>query len=389
MSSLLIKKANIYTPDHIGLGDILVINGIIAAIEKDLAVPGFLPGIKIIDAQENIAIPGIIDGHVHITGGGGEAGFKTQVPPLQVSTIIKNGVTTVGGLLGTDNTTRNLASVYAKACSLEEEGISSFIFSGGYDLPSPTLTDSIHDDIVFIEKVRGGKVAIADHRAAPISLEALARIATEVRLGGMMRNISTTLILHVGSSSESLSLPLALAVKYPHLGKILLPTHINRNQEILDEAIKIVDQGGFLDISSGLNTENLGPETIKPSRAIHCAFEHTKNHENILMSSDANGSALKYNENGELMGLTASSMESIHTEIRDAVFDEGLSLDKALTTVTKNPAKAYGLTKKGTLLPGKHGDIVILDKQLTPITTIARGKICMQDLTVLVQSTFE
>lgn len=389
MYNLHIKNADLYTPAHLGAGDILIIAGRIVAIGCKLIVPDYLENVPVLDAEGCTVIPGLIDGHVHITGGGGEAGFKSQVPPLQMSTIARNGVTTIGAMLGTDDITRKPESVYARACALEEEGITTFMITGGYPVPSPTITQSIRTDIVFIEKVRGGKVAISDNRAAPISIETLARIATEVRVGGMMRNINTVFVLHVGSGAEALTLPLELAKTHPDLGRILLPTHINRNLRVLDEAIELVNRGGYMDISSGLNAENLGPETIKPSRAIARALSKTTAPERVLMSSDANGSALKYDDNRNMIGLTASSLASIHHELRDAVVEEKLPLELVLPVVTKNPALAYGLLRKGEIAVGRDADLVILDADLCPKTTIAQGRILMEDGQVKVRGTFE
>ena len=35
------------------------------------------------------AIPGLIDQHIHITGGGGEGGFNTKVPEITLSKLIE------------------------------------------------------------------------------------------------------------------------------------------------------------------------------------------------------------------------------------------------------------------------------------------------------------
>jgi beta-aspartyl-dipeptidase (metallo-type) len=67
-----------------------------------------------------------------------------------VEDIIESGVTTVIGCLGTDGTTRHMESLLAKARGLEEEGITTFIFSGSYQIPPPTLTGSIRSDLIHL-----------------------------------------------------------------------------------------------------------------------------------------------------------------------------------------------------------------------------------------------
>lgn len=45
--------------------------------------------------------------HVHITGGGGEAGPASRCPEAQLSKLISAGITTVVGVTGTDSVTRS------------------------------------------------------------------------------------------------------------------------------------------------------------------------------------------------------------------------------------------------------------------------------------------
>ena len=70
-----------------------------------------------------------------------------------LSDITTGGVTTVIGTLGTDGTTRSMASLLAKANALEEEGITTFVNTGSYQIPVKTLTESITDDLILIDKI--------------------------------------------------------------------------------------------------------------------------------------------------------------------------------------------------------------------------------------------
>ena len=154
------------------------------------------------DGKGLFAVPGFIDAHVHITGGGGEAGFSSQVPPLPLSKLIRSGVTTVGGLLGTDGVTRHVDAVLAKANSLEEEGVSSFIMSGGYPVPSPTLTGSIRSDIAFIEKVAAAKLPLRTIESLPFPPKPCLRCHGS-RVGGMLRGFIGMLIMHIGAQRKA------------------------------------------------------------------------------------------------------------------------------------------------------------------------------------------
>ena len=94
---LLIRGAEVYAPEYLGKKDVLVAGGKIERIADHL--PDY-EGAEVIDGEGKILTPGIIDRHVHITGGGGEGSFHTQAPPVQLSRLLLGGVTTVVGVLG-------------------------------------------------------------------------------------------------------------------------------------------------------------------------------------------------------------------------------------------------------------------------------------------------
>ena len=122
---LLLKNADLYAPEHIGRSDVLLGGGKILAVSKGLDFR--VEGLEIYDLEGKILAPGLIDQHVHITGGGGEAGYHSRTPEITLSGIIRYGTTTVVGTLGTDGCTRSLENLYSKAKALEYEGISTFI----------------------------------------------------------------------------------------------------------------------------------------------------------------------------------------------------------------------------------------------------------------------
>lgn len=390
MNIAIIRNANIYAPDPLGNGDILIVNDKIAAIGPNLTLPDWAHDPVELDAEGHMVTPGLIDGHVHITGGGGEAGFNTQVPPLPLSVPVTGGVTTIGGLLGTDSVTRHVDNVLAKACSLEEEGLSTFIMTGGYPLPSPTLTGSVQRDFACVHKVRGAKVAIADHRVAPVTAQQLAALATDARVGGMLRGIVGMLVIHIGASAEGLSRIFEALEQCPYLGRHIIATHINRSPLAFSQSEELARKGGFMDISSGLNEQTLGPDCLKPSTAIARAVKDGVPVEHILMSSDGYGSAARYDDNGNVDGLVASDLHTLANEFRDLVLTENMAVETALLPVTRNVAKAFSLyPTKGELAPGNDADILIWDTELRPYSLFARGMLMMCEGNLLRHGTFE
>ena len=104
-NALLIKNANLYAPEPKGLCDILAVNGSIIEISTNIEAGLLsLPNLLIIDAAGKKVIPGYVDQHVHIIGGGGESGPYSRTPEVMLSDITTVGITSVVGVLGTDGT---------------------------------------------------------------------------------------------------------------------------------------------------------------------------------------------------------------------------------------------------------------------------------------------
>ena len=97
----LLKNAHVIAPEDLGVKDILVAGEKIAMIGEGLSLPAIYD-CEVVDCEGNYVVPGFIDSHVHLIGGGGEGGYATRTPEIQLTDITTSGVTTVLGLLGTD-----------------------------------------------------------------------------------------------------------------------------------------------------------------------------------------------------------------------------------------------------------------------------------------------
>ena len=118
----LLKNANVFAPEPLGIRDILVCAGKIVKVGQKLPELDASLQVQERDLQGRRVIPGLIDGHVHITGGGGEAGASTRVPPIPLGRFTRAGVTTVVGLLGTDDLTRNTSSLITTGAACAKRG---------------------------------------------------------------------------------------------------------------------------------------------------------------------------------------------------------------------------------------------------------------------------
>lgn len=389
----IIKNARVYCPDYIGVMDVLIIGDKIGRIAEKIVPPpiDFMEA-EIIDGSNKILTPGFIDAHVHLIGGGGEGGFATRTPEVMLSNITRYGITTVVGCLGTDGTTRHMTSLLAKARALEDEGITTYIYTGSYQIPARTITDSPRNDIILIDKVIGiGEIAISDHRSSQPLKHDLLYLASEARLGGMLSGKAGVLHLHVGDGKRKLDYLFDIIDEGEIPPTQMVPTHINRNHELFYQAIEYAKRGGVVDITSSIcpTTED-GPE-IKGSKALKMMLESGVPQENITMTSDGNGSSPVFDSSGRLIKLGIGSLSSDHQQFCDAVFKENIPIGTALRPLTSNVADILKLDKrKGRIKEGLDADLLLLDeKDLSIDTVIAKGKIMVFGGKVTVYGTFE
>ena len=114
----IIKNAEVYSPHYLGKKDLVIGGGKILYISNSFTSSSPLD-VEILDIEGDYLVPGFIDSHVHIIGGGGEGGYSTRTPEIMLSSVIKAGITTLVGVLGTDNATRTMTNLIAKAKALE------------------------------------------------------------------------------------------------------------------------------------------------------------------------------------------------------------------------------------------------------------------------------
>ncbi len=385
----LLKNANLYQPEFRGLCDILLANGEIAAIENDLTITG-LPDLTTIDVQKANVVPGFVDGHVHLIGGGGEGGFATRTPEVMLGGLVRGGVTTVVGLLGTDCVTRHTASLFAKTKALNTEGITAYMLTGGYAVPSPFATNSIGNDILFMDPVIGVKTAISDHRSSHPEFQELVRMSSEARVAGLTSGKAGCIVVHLGGGKSGFS-PLHQVVENTDIPlRQFIPTHVNRKEALFEEALIWARKGGFIDLTAGINPERGANGSIKTSEAIARCHAEKLDMSQICVSSDANGSIPVFDDAGNLKGIGVAGFDSLLNELHDMVTHEKTPLEIALVPFTTAPAQALGLSNhKGALKTGMDADLLILDSDMSLNYMFAKGQLMMSEKEVLVKGTFE
>lgn len=386
---ILIQGAEVFSPEPQGIKDILLAGQKIIAV----ADPGriHLQGLdfRVIEASGHILCPGFIDPHVHIIGGGGEGGPATRAPEISLENIVSSGVTTVIGCLGTDGVTRHMESLLAKAYGLEKEGVTTFIFTGSYDIPVQNITGSVRSDLILIEKIIGaGEIAISDHRSSQPDFHEFARLAAECRVGGMLGGKAGILHCHMGDGSRRLEMIFRLIEETEIPPTQIIPTHANRNPGLMEEAVKFIHMGGSIDLTADIDPEPSDDQLLSVTAAIKRCLNEKASLNHVTVSSDGNGSLPVFNEQGELTGLTVASEESLLINFRFLVKNKILPLEQALKLFSSNAARCYKLAGKGRIEEGFDGDLIILDKDLELVHVLAKGRIMVQDGTVKAKGTF-
>lgn len=383
----ILKNGHVYSPEDMGKKDMLLVDKTIAHLGDTIDPCGCMTQAEILDIGGCTVMPGFIDQHVHLIGGGGEGGFSTRTPEVKLSDLTKNGTTTVVGVLGTDGVTRSLPALLAKARGLEEEGISTWIYTGSYDVPSPTFTGDIRADIILIDKVLGCKSAISDHRSSQPSSEELARMAAQCRTGGMLSGKAGVLHLHTGTGERRLDYIFDIVEKTELPITQFTPTHINKNREFLMQGIRFAKAGGMIDITT--SSPAVAPQRIQPLEAIRMCVTENVPFDRITLSSDGNGSMPAFNEKNELVGLIAASPGSLFTAMRKIVQEKVLPLAEALRLITANPAASLKLPRKGSIRTGYDADLVVLDKEMEIRHVFAKGRCMVRDYKIVVKGVFE
>ncbi len=388
-SLILIKQALVHAPEPLGRRDVLLGGGCILAVESRLDLEA--PFIRVVDGGELLLVPGFIDGHVHLLGGGGEGGYATRTPELRFRDAAMAGITTVVGCLGTDGVARSLETLLAKARGLEEQGLSAFILSGAYGIPGPTLTGSLERDLLLIDKVIGaGEVALSDHRSSQPTFEEFIRVVAECRRGGMLSGKAGVVTVHLGDGEAGMGMLRRMVAETELPATQVWPTHVNRNPRLFDEAAAFARGGGVVDITTSGVPRFYETGTVEAPQALRRLLEAGVDPGRITFTSDGQGSLPQFRPDGSLEGLAVGGVDSLAQAFRDSVRKEGVPLEKALRAVTCNPASVLGLGDRGRIQEGKRADLLLLQPGTLAVhTVIAGGRVLVEDGVQKVFGAFE
>ena len=383
----LLRNLDIFAPEPLGVNHLVVAGEQIVWLGPELPdLPGALD-VETIDFEGRRAIPGLMDGHVHVTGGGGEAGPESRVPPLGVDDLTGGGITTVVGLLGTDDTTRDTASLLATTRGLVSQGVSAYCLTGGYHFPPVTLTGDVRGDIVHIDRIIGvGEVAISDHRSSQPSLRELLRVAADSHVAGMMAGKAGILHIHLGDGPRGLDMVEEALAKSELPARVFNPTHVNRKRALMEQAIALARNGCTVDLTAFPVAD--GEDAWSAADGLVRYLDNGAPPEHVTVSSDGGGCLPEFDRHGRVIRMDIGQPHALVGTLK-ALLDSGQPLERVLPAFTSNVASILRLPHKGRLGTGQDADLVILDERHGISDVMARGRWFVRDKRSIAAATFK
>ena len=392
----LLRDAEVYDPARVGRRDVLVSSGVGQGSGQVLAMAPSLSEIasafppelcEVVDLGGARLVPGLVDAHVHLAGGGGESGPASRVPRVALSELARGGVTSAIGVLGTDGSTRSVAELVATTLALREEGLSAWCWTGSYEVPLLTLTGAVRTDILFVDPVLGvGELALSDHRSSQPTFDELARIAADCHVAGLMSGKAGVLHLHLGDGPRGLALVRRALDETELPARVFYPTHVNRQPRLFEEALELARRGSTVDVTAFPVDD--GDPAITAADAITKYLESGAPRDRLTCSSDGGGCISTFGPDGRLVKMDVGRPAAIAATLAQ-LLGRGLALDDVLPVFTSNVTSLLRLSGKGHIAVGCDADLVVLDDEHRVRDVMARGRFVVRGHRPVVMGTFE
>ena len=380
--AVLIRNAHVFSPDDLGVRDVLMVNGRFLAIDTDLDVK--LPDLETIDAKGKILTPGFFDQHIHVTGGGGEGGPVSRTPELVLSELVACGTTNVVGVSGTDFITRSIENLLAKVRALATEGVSTWMYTSNYRFPPSTMSGEVAKDIFMVPECLGVKIAMGDHRSSFPTEDELIHLLSDIRLAGMISGKIGVLHIHSGNIPGAFDMYRDIVSRgFPI--KHIRPTHCARVRHVFDSALEFAKAGGYIYFTTG------GSCCFEkgPAEDFVGAVEAGVNPKLVTMSSDGHGSKPRFDEKGNMVGLAVCGIECNLSTVKELVGDYKMDIPTVLGFITRNVADSHGLKDQGRVEVGAVANALLFDENFNLTDVFAKGRGMMRSGDIIVKGVFE
>lgn len=386
----LIKNAHVWSPTELGICDVLIADKRIAAIEPQLECSFGSLSVTQIDAQGRWLVPGFVDPLAHFNGGGGEGGFHTRTPVMPITDAIQAGISTMVSGLGTDASTRSLSDMLANARGLANLGLSTYCYTGSYEYPVRTVTGTVRDDLILIDKFIGiGELAIADKRGSQLNAAELARVASEAKVGGLISGKAGITFLHVGDEASQLNIIEQCCHDHDVDLNQFYPTHMNRHQSLMEQGAELANHGLMLDLTCSTTPELVAEGEIPAAKCLAQLLSEGVQATQISLSTDANASLPDFDSHGKLRGLKVGRAVSLLESVQEAIRD-GVDVDQVLMAASQNAAQRLKLGTKGAIAVGKDADLNLMCPDSLALSHVwYQGQLAMQEGQVKIRGYFD
>ena len=387
----ILENVHVYTPENKGIKSVLIVGDRFEGLYDELDFNSNIIKVNRVNCEGKFMFPGFIDNHVHILGGGGEGGFTTRTPEIKFTDLTKAGITTVVGCIGTDDVCRDMKTLIAKVKELEGNGISAYCYTGSYSIPVKTITNNIKEDLMLLNDVIGvGEIALSDHRSSQPTYDSFVNLVSQARVGGLLSGKSGIVNVHIGGGARRMDMLFSLIRNTEIPPTQLLPTHVNRTEELFKMGVEYIKEGGYIDFTTSSDEEFLEKGELTASEGLKKILDMNLPISHVTFSSDGNGSMPNFNEKRELIGLKLCNVSSLYEEVKKAILNKGISIELALSTITSNVAKILKLKDKGEIKSGNIADFVLVNKESLEIEDVyAKGEQVVKDGIPIKKGMFE
>lgn len=200
----------------------------------------------------------------------------------------------------------------------------------------------------------------------------------------MLSGKAGILTLHMGDGAACLDQVFAACQESEIPVRIFRPTHVNRNPELLKAGYRLLKMGGYVDLTCGMKGHPSPGECIREAIHLGVPTDH------LTISSDGHGSWSDYAEDGSLLKIGVSGVDSLLKELGYMVRELGFELEEALRYMTSQTAEGLGIgSRKGAVKEGMDADLLLWTPEMELSGVIARGAVLMEEGRVRRWGTYE
>jgi beta-aspartyl-dipeptidase (metallo-type) len=280
-----------------------------------------------------------------------------------------------------------MEGLLAKARGLTADGMTAYMYIGGFRRPVATLTGSVWRDAYLLPDVVGVKLALGEGRAPSIDTGVLVDLARDLAWVERARDQRVVAHLHLGTDPDGPRQVREILARAPLPSRFVV-THCNWTPASLEAAADFVADGAYADVTTLLDPAHGVDGAVRPAEAVARLLDRGVDPNRVSMSTDGNGHVPV--QAGDGWERYDPLMHTLLGQARALVIDHGADAGTALRLVTETPATALGIeARKGRIASGADADLLLLNQELRVTGVFCRGREMVRDGQPGVRDRFE